>query len=162
MFNFFKATPSQNEPADEPAYGALPAGLIENNGQCVSASSDLVALACDGWVIKQKMEALQKELKAITDKLENSLGVGAALAVDGVCRVTLGNRQTFKLTDVDKCAALLGGRFADLVDSSIEYTLSDKLKAIVLDPDHPLSKELRGCVLIKNIAAVTFRPGKAL
>lgn len=165
MFNMF-GKPAQTAPAavelePEPSH-ALPAGQIENDGAITSASPDLVALACDGWIIKQKIDALQKELKTITDRLENSLGAGAALAVDGVCRVTLSSRQTVKLMNVDKCEALLGGRFNDLVETHIEYTLTDKLKAMALDPDHPLSEGLRSCIVIKDSTIVTFRPGKVL
>lgn len=165
MFNLFgKPAQTVSVPVEllPDAAPSLPAGQIENDGHITSASPDLVALACDGWIIKQKIEALQKELKEITEKLENSLGAGAALAVDGMCRVTLSSRQTVKLTDVDKCEALLGGRFHDLVETHIEYTLTDKLKAMALDPDHPLSEGLRSCLVIKDSTVVTFRPGKAL
>lgn len=160
MFNFRNSSRSAAETAAEPR--PTPAGQIERDGRMVSADADLIALACNGWIVKQNIEALQKELKGITDQLENSLGAGATLAVDGVCRVTLSNRQTFRLTDVEKCQALLGGRFDDLVETSLEYTLSDKLKAMALDPDHPLSEGLRSCILIKDGTTVTFRPGKAL
>ena len=80
MFNLFnKAVP---ETAAAPAPRPLPAGLIENGGPVVSADADLIELACDGWALKQQIEALQKQLKTITDQLQNSLGAGAALAVD--------------------------------------------------------------------------------
>lgn len=161
MFNIFDRAQKTDDPQQQQVR-ALPAGLIENDGQVVSASEDLVSLACDGWSIKQRIDALQKELKTITTKLENSLGAGSTLAVDNVCRVTLSARQTFSLTDPDKCEAILGGRFSDLVDSSIEYTLTNKLKDIMLDPDHPLSAQLRACIAIKEGITVTFRPGKPL
>lgn len=161
MFNIFG---SSRNSVETPAISAepLPAGVIENDGVITSADVGLVALACDGWVIKQKIDALQKELKTISARLENSLGIGAALSVDGVCRVTLSGRQTVTLTDPDKCEALLGGRFTDLVESHVEYTLTDKLKAMALDPDHPLSEGLRSCIVVKDSTVVTFRPGKAL
>lgn len=162
MLSMFSKTAGKTEVAAAAAVAPLPAGQIERDGLMTSASPDLVGLACEGWAIKQKIDALQKELKAITEKLENSLGAGAALAVDDVCRVTLSERQTFKLMDPDKCAALLGGRFPDLVDSTVEYTPTDKLKDMVLDPDHPLAASLRGCFAIKTSTTVTFRPGKAL
>lgn len=162
MFNIFGSTPDTSPVEPKSPARQLPAGQIENDGRVTSAGPDLVALACDGWILKQKIDALQKELKVITERLENSLGAGAALAVDGVCRVTLSERVTFKLDDPETCAALLGGRFADLVDSAIQYTPTDKLKEIVFDPDHPLAAGLRACFTIKSATAVTFRPGKAL
>lgn len=153
---------SKTAPAPAPVSPALPAGYIERESTYTSADSDLVALAVEGWIIKEKIDALQKTLKAITEKLENALGVGAALAVDDTCRVTIAERTTFKLTDPDTAEALLGGRFQDLVTTQIEYTPTDKLKAMVLDPDHPLSAGLRACMTIKSSTTVTFRPGKAL
>lgn len=161
--NLFGGASDKAAPAESAApLRQLPAGQIENDGRVTTADAGLVALAADGWIIKQKIDALQKELKTITDALQNSLGAGASLALDGLCKVTISGRQSFKLADPDKCAAILGGRFADLVDTTIEYTLSDKLKEIVLDPDHPLSDGLRGCVQIKDSVSVTFRAGKAL
>lgn len=162
MLSMFSKTAGKTEVAAAVAVAPLPAGQIERDGRITSASPDLVGLACDGWTIKQKIDALQKELKAITEKLENSLGAGAALVVDNVCRVTLSSRQIFKLMDVGRAESLLGGRFADLVETNTEYTLTDKLKNIVLDPDHPLSDGLRGCILVKESMTVSFRPGKAL
>lgn len=161
MFNIF-GTPAKAETPVEPSLRQVPAGQIENDGFITSADQDLIAMACVGWALKQQIDDLQKQLKAITDRLQASLGAGAALAVDGVCRVTVSNRQTFKLVDPGRCEALLGGRFADLVSTSVEYTPTDKLKEMVLDGDHPLSEGLRGCFVLKDSTSVTFRPGKAL
>ena len=135
----------------------LPAGTIENGGQVVSAGPDLVGLAVDGWIVKQKIDALQKELKTITTALENSLGAGAALTVPGACRVTIAERTTFNLKDPLHARQLLGGRFEDLVQTSLDYTLTDKLKELVLDGDHALSAGLRECIEVKTSTSVTFR-----
>jgi len=136
----------------------IPNGSVESNGRAVQADIGLVALALQGFSIKGQIENLEGQLKAINDRLENSLGPGSVLVIEGVCRIPIASRQTFKLTDPETCKALLGGRFDDLVYSSVEYTLTDKCKAIVLDPDHPLSESLRACVAIKESRSVTFRP----
>lgn len=159
MFNIFSGF---SDSSAEMPVRQLPAGQIKNEGLVVSADPGLVALATDGWIIKQKIEALQKELKVISDKLQNTLGAGAALAVDGVCRVNVVSRESFSLTDPERARALLGGRFDDLVDVGLSFTLTDKLKALVSDPDEPLAEPLRGCVAVKSSTSVTFRPGKAL
>ena len=122
----------------------------------------MIALTVDGWIIKQKIDALTKQLKEITGKLENSLGAGASLAVDGVCKVTVSERTSFSLTDPEQAQKILGGRFEDLVASEVSYSLIDKLKEMVLDADHPLAAGLRGCIAIKSGVSVTFRAGKAL
>lgn len=153
-----KAVPTPTAPeAVETSPRQLPAGSIEIDGQFVSASPDLVGLAVDGWIVKQHIEALQKELKGITVKLENSLGAGAALTVEGACRVTIAERTTFTLTDPLHARQLLGGRFEDLVQTSLEYTLTDKLKDMVRDGDHALGAGLRECIAIKTSTSVTFR-----
>lgn len=156
LTSFFNKSASAPTTPDEPAR-RLPEGILEHDGQALHASPDLVALVVDGWELKQQIEALQKQLRTITDKLQNSLGAGTSLTVEGVCRATISSRQVFVLSDVHKCQAFLGGRFADLVDESVEYTLTNKLKEIVLDPDHPLSAGLRDCVLIKESTSVSFR-----
>ena len=160
MFSMFaKATDSESNPV---AARQLPAGQIENDGLVTSADPGLVALATDGWIIKQKMDALQKELKAITDQIENSLGAGASLAVDGVCKVTVSARESFSIADPDRLRSVLGGRFDDLIDVREEYKLSDKLKDLASNPDEPLAELLRECITVKSSTVVAFRPGKAL
>ncbi|MBK8508773.1 MAG: hypothetical protein IPL51_09015 [Candidatus Competibacteraceae bacterium] len=105
MFNIFGKTddlPSRHT-------GPAPSGRIENDGRCTSASPDLIALALEGFDLKGQIEALETRLKTVSDRLANSLGPGAVLVVDGVCRVPIASRQTFKLTDPETCKALLGG-----------------------------------------------------
>lgn len=160
MFNSF--FDKSGKPATKPPSFPTPSGRVESDEGKTEATRDLVDLAIDGWTIKQEIERLQKELKEITEKLETVLDAGTVLHVDGVCRITLSERTTFKLIEPDKCAGILGGRFADLVDVSTEYTPTDKLKEMVFDPDHPLAENLRGCFAIKSSAVVTFRPGKPL
>ena len=155
MLNSFFSKSAPVTPA-EPAR-RLPEGTLEHDGQAMHASPDLVALVMDGWDLKQQIEALQKQLKVITDKLQNSLGAGASLTIKEVCKMTVSGRQALSLTDVETCQQLLGGRFYDLIEERTEYTLTSKLKDIVLDPDHPLSAGLRGCIAIRDSMAVTFR-----
>jgi hypothetical protein len=146
-----------------PAAGRRPplTGLIERDGQCVSADEGLLALAAEGWAIKGQIDDLKARLDGITDALQNSLGAGAALVVDGQCRVALAERLTYALKDVERCKGLLGGRFDDLVAASVTYTLTDKLKELVQEAEHPLVKSgLDQCIAIKRSMSVTFRPVK--
>ena len=135
----------------------LLAGLLECDGQAIHASPDLVALAVNGWNLKLRIEALQAELKAINSRLEETIGAGAKLRVEGVCTVNVSDRQTITLTDAWLCQQVLGGRFTDLIYERTEYTLTDKLKELMLDADHPLSESLRSCIQIKDSVSVTFR-----
>lgn len=111
----------------------------------------------DGWDLKLRIDGLQTQLKAINEKIQNALGAGAKLRVDGLCTVNVSGRQSLTLTDVEMCRLLLGGRFQDLVDERAEYTLSDRLKDIVLDADHPLNAGLRQCVQVKDSVSVSYR-----
>ena len=70
-------------------------------------------------------------MKAITGQLENSLGAGAKLSVDGLCSVTISERTTFSLTDPAHAQEILAGRFEDLVATAVSYTLTDKFKDLV-------------------------------
>lgn len=135
----------------------LPSGILEHDGHAIHASPDLIELAIQGWKLKLQIDALQTQLKAVSEKLQNALGAGAKLRVDGVCVVSVSGRQSMTLTDVGLCQQLLGGRFQDLVAERAEFTLSDKLKEIVLDADHPLSAGLRQCVQVKDSVSVSFR-----
>ena len=148
MFNFF---PKSAAPATPPAH-------LEVDGAPAPVTADLVARAVQGWEIKQRIDALEQELKRITTDLSDRLGAGTALVVDGLCRVTVSPRQTVTLMDPDRCRDLLGGRFDDLVLETTRYTASDKLKGIALDPDHPLSEPLRPCLRIDDSITVSFRP----
>lgn len=135
----------------------LPTGLLECDAHAIHASSDLVALAMDGWSLKLRIDALQAELKAINSKLEDAIGAGAKLRIEGICTVNVTGRQIITLTNVELAKQVLGGRFTDLIYERTEYTLTDKLKELVLDADHPLSESLRSCIQIKDSVSVTFR-----
>lgn len=148
---------SRKAEAEAKADPKLPPGLLECDGQAIHASPELVTLAVDGWNLKLRIEALQAELKAINSRLEETIGAGAKLRVEGVCTVNVSGRQIITLTDVGIARQVLGGRFTDLVDERTEYTLTDKLKELVLDADHPLSESLRGCIQVKDSVSVTFR-----
>lgn len=158
----FKFSKPQESAFAAPSAVRLPRGILEYDDQIMDAPPDLVALAMDGWTLKQRIDALEKELKQITDKLSLQLAPGTKLAVDGVTSVSVAAHETFKLENVTACQKILEGRFDDLVDATTQYKLTDKLKDMILDPDHPLSDSLRACFSIKNGVMVTFRPGKAL
>lgn len=135
----------------------LLAGLLECDGHAIHASHDLVELAVDGWSLKLRIDALQAELKAINNKLEEAIGAGAKLRIEGICTVNVASRQAITLINEELARQVLGGRFVDLVTERKEFVLTDKLKELVLDADHPLSESLRGCIQIKDGTSVTFR-----
>ena len=152
MFNLF--------PSKLSASATLPLARIESDGEQRPAPPDLVALGHDGWELKLKLDELQKQLQQIKDDLQARLGPDATLVIDGACRIAIVPTQRMTLTDVETCRGLLGGRFADLVRAETAYTLSDALKDILLDPDHPLSEPLRTCVAIKQGVSVVFRAAR--
>ena len=53
-----KAMDEMTTPVVAPELRQLPGGLIERDGRSTSADPDLIRLAADGWIIKQKIDAL--------------------------------------------------------------------------------------------------------
>lgn len=162
LSNPFKKPAASNLAAPTASPRQLPAGILEIDEDQSVADADLVALAVDGWIIKQKIDALGKEFDTIKKRLIDSLPVGAQLWVDDVTTVSVIGRCTFRLTDAVACRQILEGRFDDLVNETSTYKISDKLKDMVLDPDHPLSEVLRTCFSIDDSVTATFRAGKPL
>jgi len=148
---------SRKAEAEAKADPKLPIGLLEYNGQAIHASPKLVELAMNGWDLKLRIEALQAQLKGINEELQETTGAGAKLWIESICTVNVTGRQIITLTNVELAKQVLGGRFTDLVNEHTEYTLTDKLKELVLDADHPLSESLRSCIQIKDSVSVTFR-----
>lgn len=155
MFNIFSGF---SDSAAEMPFAKLPKGFLERDGQTVHASPDLVELAQDGWALKLKIESMLQDFKAINDKLQKALGVDVKLRVEGLCTVNISGRKKLTLIDADLCQQLLGGRFSDLIDERTEYNISDKLKEIVMDADHPLCESLRSCIEIKESVSTNYRP----
>ena len=82
------------------------------------------------------------------------------MEIFGQVKLTLTERETIQITNVEQMQAMLGGRFEDLVETRLSYTLSDKLKTMLADGDHPLSEGLRACCAFKTNGSVTYRPVK--
>lgn len=157
MALFAKKTPA---PVATPAAPALPACTLTRDGQTLALDATASALLCAAWNTKQGVDDAREDLEHLNAQLLDAYGPGCVLEIAGQARLTLTERETIAITQVEQMKAVLGGRFEDLVDTRQTYTLSDKLKELLADADHPLSEALRACCTVKASSSVTYRPVK--
>lgn len=139
---------------------ARPACTLTRDGQTLALDTDASALLCSAWNIKQTFDDAKVDLDVLNARLLDAYGPGCVLEIPGQAKLTLTERETVQITDPEQLRAVLGGRFEDLVETRLEYKLSDKLKALLADGDHPLSEALRACCAAKLSGSVTYRPVK--
>lgn len=139
---------------------ALPACTLTRDGQTLMLDPDASALLCSAWNTKQTVDDAKIDLDALNARLLDAYGPGCVLEIPGQAKLTLTERETIQITDPEQLRAVLGGRFEDLVETRLEYKLSDKLKALLADGDHPLSESLRACCAAKTSSSITYRPVK--
>lgn len=147
-------------PKKSPAAPALPACTLTRDGHSLALDAHTSALIRSAWETRQTMDDAKQVLDALNVRLLESYGPGCVLEIPGHVKLTLTERETVAITDLAQMRAVLGGRFEDLVESREEYKLSDKLKAMLADGDHPLSESLRACVAVKRSFSITYRPVK--
>lgn len=158
MALFSKKSPA---PAAAPApQSTLPACTLTRDGQTLALDADASALLCSAWTTKQIADDAKEDLDALNGRLLDAYGPGCVLEIPGQVRLALTERETISITDAEQMKSVLGGRFEDLVETRLEYKLSDKLKAMLADGDHPLSEALRACCAAKTSSSVTYRPVK--
>ncbi len=119
-----------------------------------------IKLVMEAWAIKQRMEADKKELDGIHARLLDTHGGGCALVVTGICRASLADRQTVKITELAALMKALGKRFGDLVNENVSYTATPKLLEIASDGDDPLQAQVAACLSIGHGQSVTWRAEK--
>lgn len=147
-------------PKKSPAAPALPACTLTRDGLTVTLDEETSALIRSAWETKQTLDDTKQGLDALNARLLESYGPGCVLEIPGHAKLTLTEREAVAITDLAQMRAVLGGRFEDLVESREEHKLSDKLKQILADADHPLCEPLRACVAVKSSVSVTYRPVK--
>ena len=150
---------SEEEPRTR--FTTINKGTVERDGEVTSADPDLLNLVYSGWTYREARNKADEQLKLVNLGLLNSVGVGASVVVEGICKATLSERQTVEVKDPDKLKHILGEqRFNDLVNTTTRYTCGDKLIEISGDADHPLAEQIRGCLIFKASQSVTYHPIK--
>ncbi|MEW6559612.1 MAG: hypothetical protein AB1412_05375 [Pseudomonadota bacterium] len=119
-----------------------------------------VRLLLQGWELRQRIESLDTELKAINAKIGQEYGAGATLIITGVCRATVVERESVKVLDGERLHAVLGERFDDLVKTTIAYKAEPRLVEMASDADEPLAPAVRECLGVASSVAVAWRAEK--
>lgn len=140
----------------------VPAGekIERDGGEVTPLEPSMVALILRGWTIKNQMDELDVQLKAINAEILAAHDVGVSLSVPGVCRVITSERETVKISEPTKLQRLLGPRFADLVRVETAYKPEPRLLAIATDGDDPLAAGIGECLSLSHSASVSWRPEK--
>lgn len=139
------------------AKAALPAGVKIVGGQEVPLDAPSIRKVMEGWRIKQMIDEAQEQLRQINAWLFEAHGAGCALVVTGICRASLAERQTVRVTDPGRLEAVLGARMADLVSARVSYTATDRLVEMASDGDEPLQPAIAACLTVSESPVVSWR-----
>lgn len=143
--------------AEKKVAAVLPTGVKVVDGAEMALDAAAIRKVMEGWEVKKLMEDAKARLDAINAELLAAHGTGCALVVTGICRVSLAERQTVKITDPQRLEAVLGERMKDLTDERVSYTASDKLIDMATDADNPLQPAIAACLTISHSASATWR-----
>ncbi len=144
----------------KPANGTekMSSGVKIIDGAQMPLDEASVRMVMEGWSIKRRMEDDKSRLDAINASLMAAHGTGCSLVVSGVCRASLAERRTLKISDYERLGSVLGERLTDLVHEKVHWTPTDKLVEMAVDADNPLQPAISACISISESASVTWRP----
>jgi hypothetical protein len=136
---------------------ALPAGVKIVNGGETKLDAATIRKLMEGWEVKKIIDEAKARLDAINAELIEAHGTGCTLAVTGICRASLAERESVKIADVERLKAVLGFRFTDLVKTEVSYKPEAKLIEMACDGDEPLQPAIGACLSIGKSESVTWR-----
>ena len=125
------------------------------------ATKAIVDWVAKAWAAKQRAEEAKKEWDQANKKLIETLGPGAVVVVQGLCRATIADRKSITIDDDDFLRTVLGDRFDDLVEEQVKYKPLDKLLSIANDENHELYELVREALTEKVTTTVTLRAAAA-
>jgi len=105
----------------KPANGTekMSSGVKIIDGAQMPLDEASVRMVMEGWSIKRRMEDDKSRLDAINASLMAAHGTGCSLVVSGVCRASLAERRTLKISDYERLGSVLGERLTDLVHEKV-------------------------------------------
>lgn len=142
------------------AKAGLPAGVRIVDGHEMPLDAATIRKVLEGWEVKKCMEDAKARLDAINAELVEAHGTGCALVVTGICRASLAERETLKISDAERLKAVLKERFDDLVKAEVTYKPEQRLIEMACDGDEPLQPAIGACLKISKSQAVTWRAEK--
>ena len=141
---------------------ANPVGeLIDRKTEARTAlAPEAIRLIMKGWELRKQLDEVEAKLKGINAELLAGFDSDASLVVHGVCRASIAERETIKITDANKLRGVLGERFDDLVQTSVNYKAEPKLLDLACSADDPLAPAIRACLAASLSRSVTWRAEK--
>lgn len=138
----------------------LPDCIVVENGEESPASRPLAQAVLNAWHAKIAADDAKKVYDAATDEVIDLLHSPCSVVLAGVCRASYAVRQTVKITDPDRLAAVLGERYGDLVAESVSHKAEPKLLDMSTDGDEPLQPAIAACLKVSQSESLTFRAEK--
>lgn len=151
---------TMNESSRKLTRAGLPAGMKIVADVEIGLEPKEIRLIMEGWEVKRLIDDAKARLDAINARLLEAHGPGCALVVTGLCRASLAERQTVKVSGHERLEKVLGARYADLVAERVNYTAEPRLIELATDGDDPLQPAIAACLTIGGGQTVTWRAEK--
>ncbi len=124
------------------------------------AGRDLTRAVLAAWEAKIAADDAKKVFDAAAEAVIDLLHSPCSVVVPGVCRAIYSVRQTVKIADPERLAAVLGERYGDLVVESLAYKAEPKLIGMSTDADEPLQPAIAACLKVSESESLTLRAEK--
>ncbi|MEW6416183.1 MAG: hypothetical protein AB1482_13130 [Pseudomonadota bacterium] len=124
------------------------------------APAALVRAVLAAWEAKIAADDAKKVFDAAQEAVIDQLHSPCSVVIPGVCRMNYSVRQTVKVADPERLAAVLGERYGDLVVESMSYKAEPRLVSMSTDADEPLQPAIAACLKVSEAETLTFRAEK--
>lgn len=138
----------------------LPDCVVVEDGSESPASRPLAQAVLNAWHAKIAADDAKKVYDAAQDEVLDLLASPCSVVLSGVCRASYSVRQTVKITDPERLAAVLGERYGDLVAETLSHKAEPKLIYMSTDGDEPLQPAIAACLKVSKSETLTFRAEK--
>lgn len=124
------------------------------------APAGLTRAVLDAWQAKIAADDAKKVYDAAQERVIDLLSSPCSIVVAGVCRAIYSVRQTVKINDPERLAAVLGERYADLVAETLSHKAEPRLLEMSTDGDEPLQPAIAACLTVRESESLSFRAEK--
>lgn len=124
------------------------------------AAAALTRAVLAAWDAKVAADDAKKVFDAAQDAVLDHLHEPCSVVIPGVCRCIYSVRQSVKIADPERLAAVLGERYEDLVVETLAYKAEPKLVSMSADGDEPLQPAIAACLKVAESESLSFRAEK--
>jgi len=137
----------------------IPHGVIvdKQTGEAMPAAERVVELVIECARADAAAKPLTKRVSELKAEIKDLVPPGSVITVDGVAEAAVTLRQQVVVVDEAALKAVLGKRFADLVDVKVDYQPTAKLVAMAADADDPLAAKIRACLEVKESVSISLK-----